>query len=80
MSYNNALRQFSIYSEDETLVGQRTITLSAQLNDYPSIRSGDPPVSATIEIIDECASLDNIISTEQTDPETYYYTGNNPSL
>ena len=80
MSYNSAMRQFSIYSEDENLVGQRTITLSAHLNDYPGIRSDDPPISATIEIIDECASLDSIISTEQADPETYYYSGNNPSL
>ena len=80
MRYDSTIRQFSIYAEDHSLVGQRLITLSAYLTDYQTIRSEDPPVSATIEIIDACASLDSINSAVQVNPEAYYYSGDQPSL
>ena len=48
MKYSGEDRKFTIYSEDEALIGIKTITLSAYLTDYPEVTSSD--VTSTIEI------------------------------
>lgn len=80
MQYDSATRMFNIFSIVEDLIGSWEITLSASLEDYPSIASSEPDVSTTIEIIDQCASLNYIEASEQVNPDVYYYTGSNPAL
>ena len=51
MNYNSDTRKFTIYSEDEELIGERAITLSAHLEDFPTVTSPSPNVSTTIEVV-----------------------------
>ena len=51
------------------------MTLSAYLTDYPEVKSEAPEVTTTIEIIDQCSSLNSIDAPKQTNPVDYYYTG-----
>ena len=64
MSYNTDRMEFSLFTDDASLVGQQTITLSAHLTEYPTVSSDEPPVSTTIEIVDQCASLNSITAQE----------------
>ena len=80
MKYQGETRTLTLYSEDEAMIGVQTITLSAVLTNYPEIVTNDPIVEASIEIIDQCATLNSIVSPEQTSPEDYFYTGSSPAL
>ena len=51
VAYNN--NSFQIYSEDFTLIGMQTITVSAKLTSYPVIVTAVPQ-SAQIQIIAPC--------------------------
>ena len=62
------------------MIGDRKISISAYLTNYPSVVSAEPFVEATIEIIDQCATLKGINVPEQVDPVDYYYTGSSPAL
>lgn len=52
MSYEGLTREFSIYSEDLSLVGLKQIKVQATLQDYQSVVSALE--TTTIEIIDPC--------------------------
>jgi hypothetical protein len=79
MKYRSETRTFTIYSEDESLIGARTISIVGHLTNYPQVVA-QGTVEASIEIIDQCATLNSIDVPTQTDPETYYYTGSSPPL
>ena len=76
MAYDTATasRTFLIYSEDFSLVGDRTFTVAAYLSTYPnSMTSPTPDASSTIEIINPCLDPFSLTSTPQTDPADYIY-------
>ena len=68
MSYDTLSKRFSIYSEDFSLLGDRTITVRAFLTEYPVTETAFPNQSTTIEIIDPCLDPFSLTPTAQTNP------------
>ena len=79
MKYNSETKMFSIWSEDESLIGNHVILMTAFLNDYPELKSEE--VSVTVELTDPCLftsknslnvpSLENQLYTATTDTLVY---------
>ena len=74
MSYDSSTRTFTVYSEDKELIGNREITLVAQLAEYPEVISQQ--TSTSIEILEyfgPCAFI-SIHTPDQMNPPDYLYT------
>ena len=80
VGYNAFTRTHTVYSENFSLIGQHTYTVSAFLTDYPSLTSPTPDPSATINFIDPCPNPESLLATQQVDPDDYDYTGQAPSV
>ena len=72
MAYDTASRTFTIYSEDVSLAGTRSITVEASLMNYSIIRT-TAPVTTTIEIIDPCLNPLSLTSKPIANPPAYDY-------
>ena len=72
MEYDTATRIFTIYSEDFILVGTRSISVEAYLNDY-SQETRAAPVTTTIEIINPCLDPVSLTPKPIANPAPYYY-------
>ena len=72
MSYDQATRTYSFYSEDDGLVGDHPFTLAAHLTDYPVTAA--PAKAATITVVDPCLDPDILKVTGQPAIPDYLYT------
>ena len=54
MAYDTRTQTFEIYSEDFTLIGDKTITVAAFLTNYPVMKTATPDALTKIEIINPC--------------------------
>jgi len=73
MAYNTATRTFEIYSEDFSLLGDRTITLAAFLTNYPITKSPLPDAPTTIKLLNPCLNPFSLTSNAQINPANYIY-------
>ena len=69
--------EFQLYSEDRSLIGERTLTVQAKLADYSvleSIHQVTSPISeTTIDVINPCIHPKGIESRPQKNPTDYLY-------
>ena len=72
MIYDSKTGEFQIYSEDLSMIGLKTITLKASLEEYLITKASDQIFS--IEIVDPCISPVSLSVTTLTDTEQYFYT------
>ena len=68
MAYDTATRMFTIYSEDFSLLGDRTITVKAFLTEYIVTFYYAPKETTTIEILNPCLDPFSLTPTVQTNP------------
>ena len=73
MAYDSERHMFTIYSTDSAMIGSHTITLSASLADYPQVRSSEPDVTTTIEVLHQCSAPRGIRAPDQVDPPAYHW-------
>ena len=74
MSYDTLSRTFEINSEDEGLLGARTIEVRGYLRYYPTVTSAIPNLTTTIEIVDACNAPNLKVDTiSQPNLPTYNY-------
>ena len=81
MKYDTAIRTYSIYSEDFSLIGSHTFTLEAHLTNYPVTATPVKAVTANLEIGDPCGDPDSVVApTPQATVPPYSYTGATPKI
>ena len=71
--------QFSIYSEDLSLLGMNSIKVQAFFTEYTSVTSGTP-TATQIELIDPCLDPFTLTVPTQNTLDDYYYTEDAPIL
>ena len=74
VSYDANTNIFQIYSEDLSLIGTHTVTVSAILTTYPIIVTS-APVSTQIQVVDPCIDPQTISAPSQINPQSYSYDG-----
>ena len=72
MKYDAENRKFTVFSEEEDLIGERSITLTATLIDHPTVTSATE--TAKIDVIGRCVNLESVDAPAQQNPDDYYYT------
>ena len=73
MSYNTLTREFSIYSEDFSLIGFRTIEVQAYFIEHQTMTSAAPNLETVIEIEHPCLRTASITVRDSQTANPYYY-------
>jgi len=71
VGYNPSALMHSVYSEDFSLLGIQSYTVTATMTQYTSVSE---TLSASIEFIDPCPDPESVVMSAQIDPTDYYYT------
>lgn len=74
MSYDTLTRTFEIYSEDDALIGFKSIEVQGFFVDHPLMTSEEPKEATQIEITNACNSPASLTAPSQPAPKLYYYT------
>ena len=74
LAYDTISRTFSIYSEDLALVGPHMIQVEGYFRNWEDVRTVEPHLKTTIEILDPCSRPASITVPSLTNPQPYLYT------
>ena len=82
--YSNINNAFGIYSEDSNLIGERKVTVTAHMANYPQMQSQDwydiLVIVGEKDPFGPCSGQTPVEAPRQKNPSKYYYTGEDPSL